>query len=182
MAKGLCPPFDAQAYSEGHLTPVYFGSALNNFGVRELLAGVGELAPAPRPQPADPRPISPEEPRVAGFVFKVQANIDPQHRDRIAFVRLASGRFQRGMKLKDIRTGRHMAVQALVFFSPASATSPGGLARRHHRHPQPREPQDRRHPNRRQAGPHHRHPELCAGNLAPGQARRPDELNLASTF
>ena len=70
MAKGLCPPFDAQAYREGHLTPVYFGSALNNFGVRELLAGVGELAPAPRPQPADPRPISPEEPKVAGFVFK----------------------------------------------------------------------------------------------------------------
>jgi peptide chain release factor 3 len=116
IAKGLCPPFDAQAYREGHLTPVYFGSALNNFGVRELLAGVGELAPAPRPQPADPRPISPEEPRVAGFVFKVQANIDPQHRDRIAFVRIASGRFQRGIKLKNIRTGRVMSVQARVFF------------------------------------------------------------------
>jgi peptide chain release factor 3 len=116
MAKGLCPPFDAQAYRESHLTPVYFGSALNNFGVRELLAGVGELAPAPRPQPADPRPISPGEPRVAGFVFKVQANIDPQRRDRIAFVRIASGRFQRGMKLKNIRTGRVMSVQAPVFF------------------------------------------------------------------
>ena len=101
MAKGLCSPFDPQAYREGHLTPVYFGSALNNFGVRELLHGVGELAPAPRPQPADPRPISPEEPEVAGFVFKVQANIDPQHRDRVAFVRLCSGRFRRGMKLKN---------------------------------------------------------------------------------
>ncbi|HEX3417444.1 MAG TPA: EF-Tu/IF-2/RF-3 family GTPase, partial [Stellaceae bacterium] len=112
----LCPPFDPQAYREGHLTPVFFGSALNNFGVRELLHGVGELAPAPRPQPAQPRPISPEEPAVAGFVFKVQANIDPQHRDRIAFVRLASGRFQRGMKLKNIRTGRQMSVQAPVFF------------------------------------------------------------------
>src|SRR6201988_2487954 len=116
MAKGLCPPFDPQAYREGHLTPVYFGSALNNFGGRELLAGVGELAPAPRPQAAAPRPISPEQPRVAGFVFKVQANIDPQHRDRIAFVRIASGRFQRGMKLKNIRTGRLMSVQAPVFF------------------------------------------------------------------
>ncbi len=116
MAKGLCPAFDPQAYREGHLTPVYFGSALNNFGVRELLAGVGELAPAPRPQPAEPRPISPDEPKVAGFVFKVQANIDPQHRDRIAFVRIASGRFQRGMKLKNIRTGRVMSVQAPVFF------------------------------------------------------------------
>src|SRR5207247_8212169 len=101
-------------------TPVYFGSALNNFGVRELLRGVAELAPAPRPQPAQgtngPRAISPEEPSVAGFVFKVQANIDPQHRDRIAFVRIASGRFQRGMKLKNIRTGRQMSVQAAVFF------------------------------------------------------------------
>jgi peptide chain release factor 3 len=120
MAKGLCPPFDLEAYRAGHLTPVYFGSALNNFGVRELLAGVGELAPAPRPQPAQGshglRPISPEEPQVAGFVFKVQANIDPQHRDRIAFVRIASGRFQRGMKLKNIRTGRIMSVQAPVFF------------------------------------------------------------------
>jgi len=120
MAKGLCPPFDQEAYREGHLTPVYFGSALNNFGVRELLRGVAELAPAPRPQPAlgtnGPRPILPEEPEVAGFVFKVQANIDPQHRDRIAFVRIASGRFQRGMKLKSVRTGRLMSVQAPVFF------------------------------------------------------------------
>src|SRR5271169_3502194 len=120
MARGLCPPFDAQAYREGHLTPVYVGSALYNFGVRELLRGVSELAPAPRPQPAQgvngPRPILPEEPEVSGFVFKVQANIDPQHRDRIAFVRIASGRFQRGMKLKNIRTGRLMSVQAPVFF------------------------------------------------------------------
>jgi peptide chain release factor 3 len=120
MAKGLCPPFDLEAYRGGHLTPVYFGSALNNFGVRELLRGVGELASAPRPQPAQgtngPRPISPEEPQVAGFVFKAQANIDPQHRGRIAFVRIASGRFQRGMKLKNIRTGRVMSVQASVFF------------------------------------------------------------------
>jgi peptide chain release factor 3 len=116
MAKGLCPAFDLEAYRGGHLTPVYFGSALNNFGVRELLRGVAKLAPAPRPQPAEPRAISPEEPAVAGFVFKVQANIDPQHRDRIAFVRIASGRFQRGMKLKNIRTGRQMSVQSPVFF------------------------------------------------------------------
>jgi peptide chain release factor 3 len=119
MAKGLCPPFDREAYRQGHLTPVFFGSALNNFGVRELLRGIARLAPAPRPQPAvrpdGPRPIRPEEPEVAGFVFKVQANIDPQHRDRIAFLRLASGRFQRGMKLKNIRTGRVMSVQSPVF-------------------------------------------------------------------
>jgi peptide chain release factor 3 len=120
MARGLCPPFNAEGYREGHLTPVYFGSALYNLGVRELLDGVAELAPPPRPQPAQgadgPRAISPDEREVVGFVFKVQANIDPQHRDRIAFVRISSGRFQRGMKLKNIRTGRQMSVQAPVFF------------------------------------------------------------------
>jgi len=116
MARGLCPPFDLEAYRQGHLTPVFFGSAINNFGVRELLHGVGALAPPPRPQPAEPDPIRPEEESVAGFVFKVQANIDPQHRDRIAFVRLCSGRFRRSMKLKNQRTGRLMAVQNPVFF------------------------------------------------------------------
>jgi peptide chain release factor 3 len=93
---------------------------LNNFGVRELLQGIAALAPSPRPQPAlgpnGPSPIPPDAPEVAGFVFKVQANIDPQHRDRIAFVRIASGRFQRGMKLKNVRSGRTMSVQAPVFF------------------------------------------------------------------
>jgi peptide chain release factor 3 len=116
MAKGLCPDFDLESYRAGHLTPVYFGSAINNFGVRELLRGIGELAPPPRPQPAEPRPIAPEEGRVTGFVFKVQANIDPQHRDRIAFLRVCSGRFRRGMKLKHGRSGRMMAVQNPVFF------------------------------------------------------------------
>ena len=122
---------------------MFFGSALNNFGVRELLHGIAELAPPPRPQPAlgadGPHPILPEEPEVAGFVFKVQANIDPQHRDRVAFVRLASGRFTRGMKLKNIRTGR-VDVGAEPGVLPGARAQPrrGGLARRHHRHPQPR--------------------------------------------
>jgi peptide chain release factor 3 len=120
MARGLCPQFDPHKFRSGHQTPVYFGSALNNFGVRELLQGIAALAPAPRPQPAQapdgPRAIRPEDPEVAGFVFKVQANIDPQHRDRIAFVRLASGRFQRGMKLKNVRSGRPVSAPAPVFF------------------------------------------------------------------
>jgi peptide chain release factor 3 len=116
MARGLCPPFDLKSFREGHLTPIFFGSALNNFGVRELLRGVADLSPPPRPQPADPRPITPEAEGVSGFVFKVQANIDPQHRDRIAFVRICSGRFHRGMKLKNVRTGRLMSVQNPVFF------------------------------------------------------------------
>ena len=120
MARGLCPPFDLRSFREGHLTPIFFGSALNNFGVRELLRGVADLSPPPRPQPAmgadGLQPIAPEAEDVTGFVFKVQANIDPQHRDRIAFVRLCSGRFHRGMKLKNVRTGRLMSVQNPVFF------------------------------------------------------------------
>ena len=117
MARGLCPPFDLEAYREGHLTPVFFGSALNNFGVRELLRGVAELAPPPRPQPARAaRRSRRTRSQVTGFVFKVQANMDPQHRDRIAFVRLCSGRFQRGMKLKNSRTGKAMAVHNPVLF------------------------------------------------------------------
>src|SRR3954451_15970076 len=106
MARGLCPPLEIEDYREGHLTPVFFGSAVNNFGVRELLQGVARLAPPPRPQPAEPTAIRPEEEAVAGFVFKVQANIDPQHRDRVAFLRVCAGRFRRGMKLKNQRTGR----------------------------------------------------------------------------
>jgi len=98
------------------MTPVFFGSALNNFGVRELIHGIGALAPPPRPQPALPQAIVPEDERVTGFVFKVQANIDPQHRDRVAFLRLCSGRFRRGMKLKHARSGRLMSIQNPVFF------------------------------------------------------------------
>ena len=116
MVRGLCPPFAREAYREGHMTPVFFGSALNNFGVRELLRGIADLAPPPRPQPALPRPIDPHEPGVTGFVFKVQANIDPQHRDRVAFLRLCSGRFRRGMKLRHARSGRLMSIQNPVFF------------------------------------------------------------------
>jgi peptide chain release factor 3 len=116
MARELCPRFDREAYRQGHMTPVFFGSALNNFGVRELLRGIGELAPSPRPQPALPHAIEPFDDKVTGFVFKVQANIDPQHRDRVAFLRLCSGRFRRGMKLKHGRSGRLMSVQNPVFF------------------------------------------------------------------
>ncbi|HUZ72731.1 MAG TPA: peptide chain release factor 3 [Stellaceae bacterium] len=116
MARALCPRFDRESYREGHMTPVFFGSALNNFGVRELLRGIATLAPAPRPQPALPHAIEPSNDKVTGFVFKVQANIDPQHRDRVAFLRLCSGRFRRGMKLRHGRSGRLMSVQNPVFF------------------------------------------------------------------
>ncbi|HJN24365.1 MAG TPA: peptide chain release factor 3 [Rhodospirillales bacterium] len=116
MARGLCKPYDEKAYLEGHLTPVYFGSAINNFGVRELLHGVSQMAPSPRPQPTAQRLIEPAESKVSGFVFKIQANMDPKHRDRVAFVRVCSGRFKRGMKLKHSRSGKTMNVHNPVLF------------------------------------------------------------------
>jgi len=116
MARGLCKPFNQQSYLEGHLTPLYFGSAINNFGVRELLLGLADHAPQPREQAADKRVVKPTELKVTGFVFKVQANMDPNHRDRIAFVRLCSGHFKRGMKLLHTRSGKQLAVNNAVLF------------------------------------------------------------------
>ncbi|MGF1625106.1 MAG: peptide chain release factor 3 [Alphaproteobacteria bacterium] len=116
IARGSLPAFDLDSYREGHLTPVFFGSALKTVGVRELLHAIGAWAPEPRPQPALPEPISPAAAEVTGFVFKVQANMDPNHRDRIAFVRLCSGTFQRGMKLRNGRTGRDLTVANPMFF------------------------------------------------------------------
>lgn len=116
MVRALCKPFDGQAYREGHMTPVFFGSAVNNFGVREILNGLAEQAPSPRPQPCLERAVNPVEPSVTGVVFKVQANMDPKHRDRIAFVRLVSGHFKRGMKLKHVRSGKNMTMHNPVMF------------------------------------------------------------------
>ena len=116
LVRGACPPFDLESYRAGHLTPVFFGSALRNFGVRELLNGIGRLAPPPRSQPAQPREVDPLEEKVTGFVFKVQANMDPNHRDRIAFFRVCSGKFKRGMKLKHVRSGKLLALGNPVFF------------------------------------------------------------------
>ncbi|MCA0245699.1 MAG: peptide chain release factor 3 [Proteobacteria bacterium] len=110
------PSFDIESYRGGHLTPVFFGSAYNNFGVRELLDALAAWAPPPRPQPAEPRPIEPTEPKVSGFVFKVQANMDPNHRDRIAFLRLCSGKFRRGMKLTQMGTGKTLSVNSPILF------------------------------------------------------------------
>ena len=116
MARGLCPKFDRQSYREGHMTPVFFGSALSNFGVRELLDGLVEHAPSPRPQPSVSRVVDPTEKPVTGFVFKIQANMDPKHRDRVAFLRLCSGHFKRGMKLSHVRTGKTMNVHNPMLF------------------------------------------------------------------
>ncbi|MGH6872475.1 MAG: peptide chain release factor 3 [Rhizomicrobium sp.] len=123
LAQGVLARFDATAYREGHLTPVYFGSALKNFGVRKLLDALAANAPSPRPQSAKTGTVHPADEEVTGFVFKVQANMDPNHRDRVAFLRLASGRFRRGMKLKQSGTGKTLGVHnPILFFAQARET------------------------------------------------------------
>lgn len=116
MIKGLCPSFDMKAYREGTLTPVFFGSAINNFGVRELLNGLVEMAPSPRAQMADSRVVEPTEEKVTGFIFKIQANMDPKHRDRIAFMRICSGHFKRAMKLIHQRSQKQVLLNNAVLF------------------------------------------------------------------
>ena len=116
MAQGLLPSFDAKAFREGTMSPIWFGSALNSFGVQELIQGLSDFAPPPQPRPADSRQVSPDESKVSGFVFKVQANMDPKHRDRVAFLRLCSGHFKRGMKLTHVRSGKPMAISNPVMF------------------------------------------------------------------
>jgi peptide chain release factor 3 len=116
LATEACKPFDLEAFREGHLTPVYFGSALRNFGVGDLLEGLGRFAPAPRAQDSDLRKVEAAEPRMSAFVFKIQANMDPNHRDRIAFARLCSGKLSRGMKAKLVRTGKTMPLSSPQFF------------------------------------------------------------------
>ena len=116
LAVASYPAFDLQAFRQGDLTPVFFGSALRGFGVEQLLDGLATDGPAPQAQPARPAPVQPSEQRLTGFVFKVQANMDPNHRDRIAFVRICSGKLQRGMKLLNTRLGKVMAVHNPITF------------------------------------------------------------------
>src|SRR6202008_421250 len=116
LARGGLARFDPAAYREGHLTPVYFGSVLKRFGVAKLLDALAREAPPPRVQQAKDRAVHPADADVSGFVFKVQANMDPNHRDRVAFLRLCSGRFRRGMKLTQVRSGKQLSVNNPVFF------------------------------------------------------------------
>ena len=120
LVREASKPFDPQSFLEGHMTPIFFGSALRHFGVDQLLEGLGAYAPAPKAVAATrsgaETHVAPGDDEVSGFVFKIQANMDPNHRDRIAFLRLTSGRFVRGMKLKVQNTGRQMSVNAPIMF------------------------------------------------------------------
>jgi peptide chain release factor 3 len=116
LAQAGYAEFDLEAYRNGDLTPVYFGSALKNFGVTELIDAIARFAPPPRPQPAGEDQISPDHGEVTGFIFKVQANMDPNHRDRIAFMRQVSGTFKRGMKLTPSGLGKPIAIHSPILF------------------------------------------------------------------
>ena len=116
LIRAASPVLDREAFLAGKQTPVLFGSAINNFGVQEVLDTLVELAPAPGPRTALERVIEPDEPKFTGVVFKVQANMDPAHRDRVAFVRVSSGRFNRGLKLRISRTGKDIRPNNVVSF------------------------------------------------------------------
>ncbi|WP_131783252.1 peptide chain release factor 3 [Legionella gresilensis] len=118
LVKGASHEFNLNAYLAGKLTPVYFGSAINNFGIKELLDDFTMHAPGPRPRRALEREVNPDESSFSGFVFKIQANMDPKHRDRIAFLRICSGTFKRGMKLNHLRLGKEVVIaNALTFMA-----------------------------------------------------------------
>ena len=116
LARAALPEFELAAFAAGHLTPVFFGSAIKEIGVADLLDGLAEYGPRPRAQPADTRIVEATEDGLTALVFKIQANMDPNHRDRIAFARVCSGKLVRGMRLKQVRTGKLIPLHAPQFF------------------------------------------------------------------
>jgi peptide chain release factor 3 len=116
LVRTASPEFDEAQFLQGHQTPMFFGSAINNFGVREVLDALVDLAPPPGRRSAIQRSVEPDEPAFSGVVFKIQANMDPAHRDRIAFVRVSSGHFRRGMRLKVTRSGKELRPNTVVSF------------------------------------------------------------------
>ena len=116
LVRAALPEFSVAEFAAGHLTPVYFGSAIKDIGVVDLLDGLAEFGPRPRAQPADTRIVQADEPALTALVFKIQANMDPNHRDRIAFARVCSGRLARGMRLRQVRTGKLIPLHAPQFF------------------------------------------------------------------
>ncbi|MBF68832.1 MAG: peptide chain release factor 3 [Gammaproteobacteria bacterium] len=123
LVRGASYEFDIEAYRDGSLTPVYFGTALRNFGVSEMLDGFVEYAPEPLDRQATDREVSATDDKFSGFVFKIQANMDPKHRDRIAFMRVCSGRYEQGMKMKHVRIGKDVRVSDAVTFLAGERTA-----------------------------------------------------------
>ncbi|MDK2847330.1 MAG: peptide chain release factor 3 [Desulfuromonadales bacterium] len=123
LLEGAANPFDPEEYLKGNQTPVFFGSAINNFGVQEMLDAFVEQAPPPRPAATTTREVSPYEEDFSGFVFKIQANMDPAHRDRIAFLRICSGTFHRGMKVRHHRIGKDVNISNATIFMAQDRTN-----------------------------------------------------------
>ena len=119
LVKGACESLSIDAYLAGRQTPVFFGSAISNFGVKELLDEFVEHAPGPGARESEERLVEPGEPKLTGFIFKIQANMDPGHRDRIAFMRIVSGEYRKGMKLTHVRTGKVMKIADAITFMAA---------------------------------------------------------------
>jgi peptide chain release factor 3 len=119
LVRGASHEFDLDAFRAGTLTPVYFGSAINNFGVRELLDALVDFAPTPPSRHTQTRVVAADEPAFSGFVFKIQANMDPAHRDRIAFLRICSGHYSKGMKVHHVRLGREVKIPTAITFMAA---------------------------------------------------------------
>jgi peptide chain release factor 3 len=116
LVEAALPPFDRESFDAGHLTPVFFGSAMKEIGVIDLLDALVAYGPAPRSQPSESRVVAADEPDMTALVFKIQANMDPNHRDRMAFARICSGRLTRGMRLRHGRTGKQFALHTPQFF------------------------------------------------------------------
>jgi len=116
LVKGASHAFDLEKYRQGELTPVFFGTALSNFGIKEMLDTFTECAPSPTPRVTDMREVRAEEELLTGFVFKIQANMDPNHRDRIAFMRVCSGQYSKGMKMRHNRIGKEIKIADAVTF------------------------------------------------------------------
>jgi peptide chain release factor 3 len=116
LVRAALPEFDVESFMAGHLTPTFFGSAIKDIGVTDLLDALVDFGPKPRAQPADTRIVDAAEPNLTALVFKIQANMDPNHRDRIAFARVCSGRLTRGMRVKQVRTGKLIPMHAPQFF------------------------------------------------------------------
>ena len=176
--RGAAPAFDREAFLAGKQTPVFFGSAINNFGVREVLDALVDLAPPPQPRAGDAaRGASPTRPKFTGVVFKIQANMDPAHRDRIAFVRVGSGHFERGMQLKVRALGQGAAARTRVvtFLSQRRELLDEAFAGDIIGIPEPRRAAARRHAHRRRGAAVHRPAVLRARDL-PRPSRSLDPL------
>ncbi len=119
LVRGACPEFDVEEYRAARQTPVFFGSALSNFGVKELLDEFVTHAPSPLPRETEQREIAPTEDKLTGFVFKIQANMDPGHRDRIAFMRICSGEYRKGIKVLHVRSGKEVKIPEAITFMAA---------------------------------------------------------------